>query len=275
MPKPIAIFKYFGAKNSQVRYRLFSKPSYKTIVEPFAGSGAYAVYHSCWAEEIILNELDPAIHEIHKLIFERTDEFASYEIPQTESKHDAITDEGYKNWVSSYFNFSGTGIGRSSYPSVNTICYQKYFCKPEDRFITFRSGKKNTRDRIGCEWLGFRKENIVEMVRVIKLHCKKITLLNQDGAELIKNNKNKLWSWFIDPPYMGINGESYNIENKINYNELATSIMALQGHSITTEQDNADWLPFLDVREVVSAAVIGDKHKKHNLVVFEQGNLLI
>lgn len=267
MPQPISLFRYFGAKNSQVKNKIFSSPRHKIICEPFAGSGAYAVFFSCQSHEIILNELDPEVHAMHKLIFEQTDYFESLGVPANKAEFDAITDIGYKRWIRTFFNFSGAT--NREFPAPDTITYQTYFSKPNGELIIYKSGKKNTREYVGRQYLIYPKKKIIDMVKVIKENCT-ITLLNMDGAQLIKDNKDKLWTWFIDPPYKNKNGDEYGVENTLDYTSLADDILSLTGHKIVTEQEGATWLDFRHVLEVRSAKVMGDTVKSHNLVVFEQ-----
>lgn len=281
MTKAISLFKYFGGKNEQTKRGFFTPPKHKVICEPFAGSGAYAIWHACQCDEIVLNELDTAVYEIYTLIFNRTEQFLSYEIPTTKQQYNAIPDIGYRNWLSSYFNFNGADIGRTSFPPEYTICYQIYFSKPENKHIVYKSGKP-CNSYVGHGNLINKKRNVVAMVLEIKKHCR-ITLLNMDGVELIRDNKSMHWTWFIDAPYKNINGHEYNLSkdnrglnrNTVNYHDLANAIVNLKGHSITTEQDDANWLPFRPVKEIISGGFVATENnvrkKRHQLVVYEQG----
>lgn len=53
-------FAYYGAKHGLVRRGVYPPPEHRTIVEPFAGSAAYAVAHAADVDEVILLDRDPA-----------------------------------------------------------------------------------------------------------------------------------------------------------------------------------------------------------------------
>ncbi len=65
-PEPI-VFKYYGAK-----YKLrgvYPSPQCDTIIEPFAGSGSYAVHHRNTAKRVILIEKDDRVVALwHRLL---------------------------------------------------------------------------------------------------------------------------------------------------------------------------------------------------------------
>ncbi|HEX3947986.1 MAG TPA: hypothetical protein VHW47_09780 [Acidimicrobiales bacterium] len=67
------MFAYYGSKEELAH--LYPEPSHETIIEPFAGSAAYARHGDRWRAQVVLVEPDPQIVEIwHWLIGEATPE---------------------------------------------------------------------------------------------------------------------------------------------------------------------------------------------------------
>src|SRR5689334_19842071 len=77
------MFYYYGAKNLLARY--YPEPKHNLIIEPFAGSAAYSVYHL--HRNIHLNALliekDIVVHNLWKWLFSCTEEdIITYPVPK-------------------------------------------------------------------------------------------------------------------------------------------------------------------------------------------------
>ncbi len=62
------MFYYYGRKKQIARH--YPNPAFETIVEPFAGSAAYALYGDNWKSEVILIEKDPRVAAIWQWLIE-------------------------------------------------------------------------------------------------------------------------------------------------------------------------------------------------------------
>ena len=62
------MFYYYGRKKQIARH--YPEPAYDTIVEPFAGAAAYALYGDRWQREVLLIERDPRVAEIWQWLVE-------------------------------------------------------------------------------------------------------------------------------------------------------------------------------------------------------------
>ncbi|MBI3715380.1 MAG: hypothetical protein HY255_05250, partial [Betaproteobacteria bacterium] len=62
------MFYYYGRKKQIARY--YPDPSYRTIIEPFAGSAAYALYDNHWQNDVILIEKDSRVASIWQWLIE-------------------------------------------------------------------------------------------------------------------------------------------------------------------------------------------------------------
>lgn len=62
------MFYYYGRKKQIARH--YPEPAYDTIVEPFAGSAAYALHGDRWQSDVILIEKDPRVAEIWQWLIE-------------------------------------------------------------------------------------------------------------------------------------------------------------------------------------------------------------
>jgi 16S rRNA G966 N2-methylase RsmD len=74
-------------------------------------------------------------------------------------------------------------------------------------------------------------------------------------------------TWFIDPPYRGEPGTGYRHgSDLIDYESLARWVEARKGAVIACEGTGADWLPFVPLATLSTAA-----GKKHDELVYLQG----
>lgn len=58
------MFYYYGRKKRLAKW--YPEPTYDTIIEPFAGSAAYALHGENWKRQVILVERDPKVVEVWK-----------------------------------------------------------------------------------------------------------------------------------------------------------------------------------------------------------------
>jgi hypothetical protein len=75
------MFYYYGAKRSLARY--YDPPAFPVIVEPFAGSASYSLFHLSSVELVVLVEKDPRVADLWRRLLAMTpDEVLSLPIPR-------------------------------------------------------------------------------------------------------------------------------------------------------------------------------------------------
>jgi len=204
------MFSYYGSKSKLVSY--YPYPKYPLIIEPFAGSAKYSLFHN--DKEVIVNDKYRVVYEIWDYLVYRCtvdhvnkwpelkkgDDLRNYNLSQAEK------------WL------LGFALGMGRYKPHNIM-----------------SG-------------GFALKD--DEIRRLKNRCREFlprirhwTPTNESYEKL--NNEDA--TWFIDPPYK-VGGEHY-VENKIDYEHLADWCRSRKGQVIVCENSNADWLPFRAFKE--------------------------
>jgi len=74
------MFYYYGRKKQIARR--YPEPAYDTIVEPFAGAAAYALYGDRWQRKVLLIEKDPRVAEIWQWLVETATPEAIRALPE-------------------------------------------------------------------------------------------------------------------------------------------------------------------------------------------------
>jgi site-specific DNA-adenine methylase len=64
------VFYYYGGKRSLARF--YDAPAFPVIVEPFAGSAAYSLFHLASVELVLLVEKDPRVAEVWRRLLSMT-----------------------------------------------------------------------------------------------------------------------------------------------------------------------------------------------------------
>lgn len=74
------MFYYYGRKKQIARH--YPEPAYDTIVEPFAGAAAYALYGDRWQRTVLLIEKDPRVAQIWQWLIETATPKAINALPE-------------------------------------------------------------------------------------------------------------------------------------------------------------------------------------------------
>lgn len=203
------MFSYYGAKRRLAKY--YPAPQYDTIIEPFAGSGAYAYQY--WNRRIILNDGYKTVINIYKYLQNVTID-KILDLPEI-ANGECIRDK-YSFLHKIERDLIGFSINNASAMPKHTA----------------GTGNHNSwqRDKI----------NIAANLNKIK-HWQ---LVNGDYQCLANIEA----TWFIDPPYQH-NKYPYSYQ-KINYAELAAWCQSRKGQVIVCENEGANWLPFRPFREL-------------------------
>lgn len=228
-------FPYFGAKHRAIH--TYAPPKWSLIIEPFAGSAAYATrYH--WLD-VVINEIDPTVYSVWDyLIKASTEEIAAlpHDVQDVWELPDGIPQEA--QWL----------IGFWLQPGAN---------KPAVRMSTRAMKRPDT------AWSEATKLRVAQQAGLIK-HWQ---VTNADYSKL----PNCKASWFIDPPYIE-QGRNYVYGSQwLDYDHLSKWCLSRPGQCITCEQLGAVWLPFRSHASIHSSQTTINGNKSAE-VVWEQDN---
>lgn len=206
---------YYGGK-SKIAH-LYPTPTEGLIVEPFAGSGAYAWLHRRDAEgkprEVWLNDLDARTFSIWKfLTSEDACDIINAHVPTTVVPGMKVSD-----------------FIPAEFPGLVELC------RAEANQGT--QGAKGVHDQItkmGAKCWKVKQKSL-EIIPEVKTW--KITNLDY------KDMMNLTATWFIDPPYSNPAGTRYR-QSGIDYMHLGWWALNRKGQRIICENEGADWIDF-------------------------------
>lgn len=162
-----------------------------TYVEPYAGGAGAALSLLMLekVEEIVINDYDKAIYAFWKSLLEQTNEFIE-KIEQA-----PLSIEEWKRQKKIYKNGSD---------SLLELGFATFYLNRTNRSGILTGGPIGGMAQSGNWLLGarFNKTALTERIKLIALYKDRITVLNKDGLDVIRQYANKSSSFFyIDPPY--------------------------------------------------------------------------
>lgn len=205
-------FRYFGGKKALARH--YPAPLHDTIVEPFAGSAGYSLWHATPTTSVLLIERDRRVVDLwHWLQWVTPEEVMSIECPPLGSR-----------CTNPLINLAAA--------SENTMRSRRF----ADAQVTGRMVEK---------WPGSRAYIAAKLPLI-----KNWTIIHGDYQDAPDIEA----TWHIDPPYSPRPGESRGsrgggygpgcTSRDIDYGRLADWSKARRGQVMVCEQVGADWLPF-------------------------------
>lgn len=200
------MFYYYGRKKRIVKY--YPKPIYDTIIEPFAGSGSYAMEYP--EKEVILAELNPKIAKTWEFLIKA-------------SPSDILQLPLLKK-----------GQCLNSPEFNNLTVDEKYVIG-----LFLNPGSSTPKKSPGnfCAWNEKNRKQLSEDVSKVKHWI----IYEGDYHEV----GNMRATYHIDPPYQGNGGQYYQFGNKgFDYEALATWVKERQGQVMVCENSEATWLDF-------------------------------
>ena len=205
------MFYYLGRK--QRLAHLYPAPVYDHIIEPFAGSAAYALHADHWQRDVTLVELDPNTLAVWRYLQQATPAdiltLPDVEAGQKLSDYTQLTEA--EVWLMRY------AVNPGSSQRTNTV----------------------TR---------FSRWHVQKPLVAASLHkIRHWTLVEGDYRMAPEVEA----TWFIDPPYHR-SGKFY-MTNDVVYDEVAEFSLTRRGQAIVCEQEGAAWLPFEPLRAERSA----------------------
>jgi len=222
------MFTYYGTKKKLSPN--YPKPSFDTIIEPFAGAAMYSLYDNYWEKNVILNDKYDKVFTVWDYLINHASVSDIKNLPKlTEGvKIDDLTiSDAEKVLLGFYANPS------SAVP------------------------KKTVTKRGEIGWERHQKYLIDNLYKV--KHWK----IYSKSFEELENVKG---TWYIDPPYK-FGGEYYHssTSNKhIDYEKLAEWCLSRNGEIIVCENDKADWLDFKPLVELN-----GQLHKTMEVIYYK------
>lgn len=201
------MWSYYGGKTNVVK--LYPKPKYDIIIEPFAGSARYALEY--FDKEVILIDLYPVIIDIWQYLQNCSPkDILSLPHPKYGSN---INDLNISEVEKSFLGFV---VGCGANIPRKTVGYRKTIDRPNH--------------------INYTLKRISEQLFKIK-HWR-------FSCSDYKEIDNRDATWFIDPPYQ-FGGEAYKFSNKkIDFKYLAEWSKDRMGQVIVCENTRGNWLNF-------------------------------
>lgn len=170
-----------------------------TYVEPYAGGAgaALALLVTGQVQRIVINDLDPAVHAFWSSLVSQPERF---------SERIKKVDLTVKEWSRQKEVY----VGRSSDPFE--LGFATFYLNRTNRSGVLNGGPIGGMDQTGNYKIDarFNKEALVERVRVIGLHSRRISVTNVDGLKVIKKHARRPNTLiYADPPYFEKAGSLY------------------------------------------------------------------
>ena len=187
-----------------------------TYIEPYAG-GAGAAVSLLLLEKvnsIVINDYDPAIYSFWLAIKEHNAEFIERVL------NTPIT---VKEWERQ----------KKVYKAADTsdrlsLGFATFFLNRTNRSGILNAGPIGGKQQLG-EWkidARYNKQNLIEKIKLIGLYSDRITVLNEDGADVIERYaKDPKIFFYVDPPYFVKGADLYLNAFKLkDHQRLANSL---------------------------------------------------
>lgn len=202
------MFGYYGSKSKIVK--LYPKPQFTKIIEPFAGSAQYSLLY--WDRDVTLVDKYEVIVRLWKWL-------------QQCSKHDILS-------------IPHIQVGQ-------TVDDLSFDCEEQKLLLGFLiTGAPATPKKTPSKWKVVDRPNTQNYkLTLIANNLYKIKHWNIQLGDY-KDIPNEEATWFIDPPYQ-FGGEYYKCSNKdIDYTKLKDWCINRMGQIIVCENSSANWLDF-------------------------------
>lgn len=216
------MWSYYGSKTNIVK--LYPKPKFDRIIEPFAGTARYALEY--FEHDVLLVDKYEVITKIWQWL-------------QKCSPNDILTLPRFK-----------------AGDNINDF---KYDCEEQRYLVGFLVGFGFTNPRkTATPRLRHRPNAMNYTIKKIAQQLWKIKHweIRSGSFEEIENQKA---TWFIDPPYQ-FGGHAYKCSNKyIDYSFLKTWCLSRSGQIIVCENSKATWMDF---KPMVTQNVLSGKYSE-------------
>lgn len=201
------MFSYYGSKTG--KESCYPKPIYDKIIEPFAGTAKYSLYH--FEKDVLITDTYKDLIDVWLFLKECSKkDILSLPVPKG---GEFLSDYNFDcNEAKLLLGFM---IGFGSQSPRNKV--SPHFTKNPNRL-------KNQLKKIA---------NDLYKIKHWKIELKSFFEIENEKA-----------TWFIDPPYQ-FGGHAYVESNKkLDFNKLSEYCKDRQGQTIVCENTKADWLDF-------------------------------
>ena len=205
-------FSYYGSKYLLAPH--YPAPQHDTVIEPFAGSAGYSLLH--FEHDIYLFDVNPVIVELWEFLIGATrGDILSLPLEITDLREMDLP-AGAKHLIGFWLVRSASHPGNVPHGWMRTGIYGTSF------------------------WSAEKRQRVADQVQYIR-HWQVAKGSYCDVPDVTA-------TWFVDPPYRKHGCGSRYRFNRIDYDALALWSLTRDGQVIVTEQDGADWLPFIPFR---------------------------
>lgn len=216
MSKLKPFFCYYGGKWRDAKH--YPRPSFNTIVEPFAGAAGYSLNYP--DTDVFLFDLDPVIVGVWAYLIRSTHaEISALPLlEQGQTVHDLSVCQEAKHLIGFWLNKG------SSAPCLTPSAWMRSGTRPNSY------------------WGSAIRRRIAEQVGQIKhwkVQCVSYDALPTPDA-----------TWFVDPPYQHAGKHYRKGSSGIDFTALGGWCSRLPGQVIVCENEGADWLPFRPHRDI-------------------------
>lgn len=209
------MFYYYGRKGQIVER--YPAPTRSTVIEPFAGSAAYASHHIRNLDKIVLVEKNESVVGMWRQLLDPAMSIDDIVPPLAEGE---VT--GNRFHVHAAVSGGGTTQSLDGQLKATPIML------------------------VNVQRLRHRMHSELPIWR-----SKDVTVISGDYTQAPDTDA----TWFIDPPYFGRAGALYrNGSADINYDQLADWCQARLGQTIVCEGPDAEWLPFRLLTSVIGVS---------------------
>lgn len=207
-------FPFYGSKYRLAKH--YQAPGEETVIEPFAGSACYSVYHG--VKNAILVDKDPNIVSTWQYLTQASPQ-EILDLPTLEKEGDCVSEldlpEGAKNLI-------GFWLTKGSRPATKRGAYA---ASDKWRHLFWR---EDVKVRIASQLERISGWSVI-----------------QGGFEQSPILPNS--TYFVDPPYQEA-GKHYKVQFS-DYEKLSEWVTHLPGRVIVCEGAGATWLPFSHLGE--------------------------
>lgn len=197
------MFYYLGRKKRVASQ--YPEPAFATIVEPFAGSAAYALHGDRWKLRVVINDLNPDVVGVWRYLQAASakDILALPDFQHRDRLSDVASLTEDERWLIAFH----INPGANQRSDVVT------------KFNRWAAGKR------------YIAANL-HKIKHWEIRCGEFHELEDLEA-----------TWFVDPPYQAT-GKYYTTNTVTDYDALREWALARRGQMIVCERAGATWLPF-------------------------------
>lgn len=200
-------FRYSGSKDELLKIIRHPPIGSNKIVEPFAGSARYGIYHN--PEKLYLYEANTHVHELWRWLIE---DASSEDLIELQESRALITQ-----------NVRELNLDKARETLMRLTCTGVYVGQL-------------------CSWVMYPQHRVdfSHIAELIPFFKESVRLEGTDFRESIKHDREEDVMYFIDPPYIGTSGcyidkdEKVNHDNVLSVEDIADFVCSLKSPTIFT-----------------------------------------